>query len=165
MNAAAHMHVYESSSLHPSSFLFVDGAPWPPRLCLSFFLRRRYHPQPTHPPHRAGPVPAAAHHRTASLVLPQVNSATQRGLAHLTSPHPPTHRASLTGCEPGSGAELRVTNTSSFSHWGGAQSGSAPSCLPLMLSEKRTARQATQENRELILYTLRTGLESSQDIS
>lgn len=44
--------------------------------CLSFFLRRCHILQPPHPPHRAGRVPAAAHHRTASLVLPQVNSPT-----------------------------------------------------------------------------------------
>lgn len=75
-----------------------------PRLCLSFFLRRRHIPQPPHPPHRAGPVPAAAHHRAASLVLPQVNSPALQGLTHLTSTPP---WASLTGCEPGSGGRAQ----------------------------------------------------------
>lgn len=140
-----------------------------PQLCLSFFLRRRYVPQQPHPPHRAGPVPAAAHHRTASLVLPQVNSPTLRGLTHLTSPPP---RGSPTGCEPGSGAELVVTNTSSFSHWGGARSGSTASWLPLMLSEKRTGGQAVtvdldrqQKTEEQVLYHIRTRVLSFQDIS
>lgn len=74
------------SPLFPASLLTVLPDP---RLCLSFFLRRRSIPQQPHPPHRAGPVPAAAHHRTASLVLPQVKSPTLRGLTHLTSPpHP-----------------------------------------------------------------------------
>lgn len=106
---AAHaysIHDWPCSPL-PASVLTALPDPW---LCLSF-LRRCHIPQPPHPPHRAGPVPAADHHRTASLVLPQVNSPGPAGTRapHLTSPPP---WASLTGCQPGSGAELRVTNTS-----------------------------------------------------
>lgn len=117
MNAAKHvqhMHTVYTTGLAPLFLLLcrrcsLTPDPW---LCLSF-LRRCHIPQQPHPPHRAGPVPAADHHRTASLVLPQVNSPALQGLAHLTSTPP---WASLTGRQPGSGAELRVTNTSSFSH-------------------------------------------------
>lgn len=115
------------------------------RLCLSF-LRRRHVLQSPHPPHCTGPVPAAAHHRTASLVLPQVNSPTPRKDSP-ASPHT-LPGASLTGCEPVSGAELRVTNASSFSHWGGALSGSTGSWLPLMLNEKRTGSLAVAADRD-----------------
>ncbi len=121
LNAAKHLHTHAhiSSALPPlpaSLLTVLPNPPPPPRLCLSFFLRRRFILQLPHPLHRAGPVPVAAHRRTASLVLPQVKSPTPQGVTHLTSPHPPPRASPLTGCEPGSGAELGVTNTSSFSH-------------------------------------------------
>lgn len=179
MNAAKHIctqkHMPPS---FPSSLLMF--APWPPWLCFSFFLRRRYILQSTHRPYRAGPVPAADHHRTASLVLPQVKEKQKQKQKKEKNPHPaktrpprpPTflHLPSPNGPEPESEAELGVTNTSSFSHWGGALSGSTASWLPFMLSEKRTGcdsgrTQATEDRTVEILNFIWTRVRSFQDIS
>lgn len=86
---------------------------------------------------------------------------------HCTSPPPPPFLvlsdwlwARLRGRAQG--------NTSSFSHWGGAQSGSAASRLPLTLSKKRKScdggrKQATEESVELFLYHIRTRALNFQD--
>lgn len=65
-----------------SSLLTV--LPDPFCLLLSVFLRGRYIPQPPRSPNSAGPVPAAAHRRTARLVLPQV---IKKKKIPTTSPH------------------------------------------------------------------------------
>lgn len=92
--------------------------------------------------------------KTTTLVL-------QR-LTRLTSPTLPL--PSPNGSEPDSEAELRVTNTSSFSHWGGALSGSTASWLPFMLSEKRTGcdsgrTQATESQRVQKKFSTTFGIE------
>lgn len=80
-------------------------------------LRRRKISQPPNPSHCAGCIPAGAHLHTVGLVHPQVkkkkkkkqiqNQETLQPLAWLAFPPFP-------GEEPSTGAELEVTNTSSF---------------------------------------------------
>lgn len=143
--------------------------PWPPCLpaslssalpdpwALPLLLRRRSVPPPTHPPPCAGSVPAAAHHHAASLVLPQVNAAAHRTSASPAPlPPPPTP-----GCEPGLGAELRVTNTSSFSHRGGAGWGSCVSSLPLKLSENRQSSCSSDSEEQTSTFRLQFRLSTT----
>lgn len=128
----AHRHIYyQSCSLFLLLcwwFYLTPGSDFPSPL-------NRRHRYPIHHPHCAGCVPAHPHHRTASLVLPQVKTPTLLGFSYFTLSLSLlfTHwlLARLRG-------RALVTNTSSFSHWGGAPSGSAVGCLPLMLRTEKT---------------------------
>lgn len=101
MNAAEHFRAHTDTRYQPCPLFLLlcwrcyltPGSAFPSP------LSRRSRPQPPHPPYCAGCVPAAAHHRIASVVLPQVKTSTPVGFNYLTlfppTPTPPC--PSLTG--------------------------------------------------------------------